>query len=71
MHNMMHNMTDDEMIANYLVMRRGVCQYVRRVPKDLRAGAVGPRFAVHQHGTGFVPEAPQSRTFDEPACQLP
>jgi hypothetical protein len=37
MHNMMHNMVDDEMIANHIVMRRGVCQYVRRVPEDLRA----------------------------------
>ena len=28
--------------------------------KEPRAGAFGPGLAVHQHGMGFVPEAPQS-----------
>ncbi len=37
MHNIVHNMTDDMGISNHLTFRGGVCQYVRRVPEDLRA----------------------------------
>lgn len=37
MHNIVHNMADDEMpITNHLTTRNGMCQYVRRVPEDLR-----------------------------------
>lgn len=32
----MHNMAADDMIANHITLRNGVCQYVRRVPEDLR-----------------------------------
>lgn len=36
MHNMVHNMADDDVpVANHLTTRSGVCQYVRRVPEDL------------------------------------
>ena len=37
MHNIVHNMMDDLGISNHLTTRNGVCQYVRRVPEDLRA----------------------------------
>jgi hypothetical protein len=37
MHNIVHNMADDDVpITNHLTTRNGVCQYVRRVPEDLR-----------------------------------
>lgn len=36
MHNIVHNMTDDLGVSNHLTIRNGVCQYVRRVPEDLR-----------------------------------
>lgn len=36
MHNIVHNMADDDVIANHITLRNGVCQYVRRVPEDLR-----------------------------------
>ena len=37
MHNIVHNMADDDVpVANHLTTRNGVCQYVRRVPEDLR-----------------------------------
>ncbi len=36
MHNIVHNMADDDVpVANHLTTRNGVCQYVRRVPEDL------------------------------------
>lgn len=37
MHNIVHNMADELGVSNYLTIRNGVCQYVRRVPEDLRA----------------------------------
>lgn len=37
MHNIVHNMADDLGISNHLTTRNGVCQYVRRVPEDLRS----------------------------------
>ena len=38
MHNIVHNMADENVgIPNHLTTRNGVCQYVRRVPEDLRA----------------------------------
>lgn len=37
MHNIVHNMADDDMpVTSHLTSRNGVCQYVRRVPEDLR-----------------------------------
>lgn len=36
MHNIVHNMADDLGVSNHLTTRNGVCQYVRRVPEDLR-----------------------------------
>ncbi len=38
----------------------------RRKLKEKVLGAFGPRIAIHQHGLGSVPEAPQSGSFDEP-----
>ena len=35
------------------------------------AGSFGSGFAVHQHGLGLVPQAPQSGSLDEPTRQLP
>jgi activator of 2-hydroxyglutaryl-CoA dehydratase len=37
MHNIMHKMIEDEMIANHIVMRGGVCRCVGCVPDYLRA----------------------------------
>lgn len=36
MHNIVHNMADDLGISNHLTTRNGMCQYVGRVPDDLR-----------------------------------
>ena len=36
MHNIVHNTADDDVIANHITLRNDVCQYVRRVPEDLR-----------------------------------
>jgi hypothetical protein len=37
MHNIVHNMADELGVSNHLTIRNGVCQYVRRVPEDVRA----------------------------------
>ena len=39
--------------------------------KGKGSGAFGSGIAIHQHGLGSVPEAPQSGSFDEPTGQLP
>lgn len=39
--------------------------------KGKGSGALGPGIAIHQHGLGSVPEAPQSSSLDKPTGQLP
>jgi hypothetical protein len=36
MHNIVHNMADDDVIPDHITTRNGVCLYVRRVPEDMR-----------------------------------